>query len=219
MRIHKFKYFEETDGDTPTEGEGATPVEATPPAGSTEVDNPTEVNEADKGIEATPGEGEKTPDEGKAPESYDEFKMPEGVEVDTELADAFAPLMKEAQLTQEQAQLFATTMAKQVQMQVQIQQDAAEQQNVDWLATAKADKDYGGDKFDENVGIAAKAVEHFGNEGFREVLENYGLYNHPEMIRFMVNVGKATQEDKPGGNTGGSSQVVKDHVSILYPNN
>lgn len=46
-------------------------------------------------------------------------------------------------------------------------------------------------------------------------MNDYGIGNHPEVIRFMANVGKLTKEDVPdsGGNTG---QGPRDHVSVLY---
>ena len=64
--------------------------------------------------------------------------------------------------------------------------------------------------------IARTAVDKFGTPELKELLVSHGVGNHPEMIRFMVKVGKLTGEDVPGGVTVPSNPAA-DRVSILYP--
>ena len=97
------------------------------------------------------------------------------------------------------------------------QADAFNQQLNDWLDESKADKEFGGDAFDENAAIAKAGLNAFGSQEFKDLLDNTGLGNHPEVIRFMVKVGSLVQEDSPG-NGNGASTKTDDPVSILYPN-
>lgn len=205
MLIRKrFKYLVEA-GEAPVEAEGTTEVtdsvegEQTP-----ELDKVT--NEA---------EGNKEPD-ANVDDNYDPFEMPEGMEVDQGLVDIFAPVMKDMNLTQEQAQLLSSTLAKSMQEQQQLTINTYHQQSEDWVNQAKNDKEYGGDNYEQSISHALGAIETFGTPELKEMLDQHGVGNHPELIRFMVKVGKATAEDRPGG-SGDAYKAKGDHASILYP--
>ena len=152
-----------------------------------------------------------------APDTYADFVMPEGVELDTALLTEAAPLFKELGLTQDQAQKLVDFQAKQAQAGSESQVAAFNQLMTDWQETSRNDKEFGGDKFDESVGIARAAVDKFGTPELKQLLEEHGVGNHPEVIRFMVKVGKLTAEDVPGGTTTPLSKA-QDRVSLLYPN-
>lgn len=190
------------------------------------VDETTTVNNSDAVVDETTtveddngvttdidtGEGDVT-----SPDTYADFVMPEGVEIDTELLAEAVPLFKELGLTQEQAQKLVDFQAKQVQAGSQRQVDTFNQLMTDWQTKAKNDKEFGGEKFEENVAIARAAVNKFGTPELKQLLEEHGVGNHPEVIRFMVKVGKLTAEDVPGGTTTPTSKA-QDRVSLLYPN-
>jgi len=166
--------------------------------------------------------GTKTAEEPKgAPETY-EFKNPKGVpkevQIDAKIHDAYAEAARELDLPQEKAQgLFDKTMSALHGRAVEEQS----RQSAEWIAQAKADPDFGGDKLDENLGIAKKAITEFGSDGLRELLDSpLGLGNHPEVIRFMVKVGKAISEDRfVGGNAGQSVDPTDEAAQArkLYP--
>ena len=120
-------------------------------------------------------------------------------------------------MTQEQAQKLVDLEAERNQASYQAQVDAFNQLKEEWAEQSKNDKEYGGDKFDESIALAKNAVDKFGSPGLKQLLEEHGVGNHPEVIRFMVNVGKLTGEDVPGGST---TPVAKeqDRVNQLYPN-
>lgn len=151
-----------------------------------------------------------------SPDTYADFVMPEGVKVDAALLTDATPIFKELGLTQEQAQKLVDFQAKQVQASSKSQVDAFNQLKNDWQEQAKNDKELGGDKFEENVGIARSAIAKFGTPELKQLLEDHGVGNHPEIIRFMVKVGKLTAEDVPGGATLPTSKA-QDRISILYP--
>lgn len=151
------------------------------------------------------------------PDTYADFVMPEGVELDSALLTEAAPLFKELGLTQDQAQKLVDFQAKQAQASSESNVDAFNQLMNDWQEQSKNDKEFGGDKFEENVGVARSAIDKFGTPELKQLLEEHGVGNHPEVIRFMVKVGKLTAEDVPGGTTAAPSKA-QDRVSLLYPN-
>lgn len=152
-----------------------------------------------------------------APDAYADFVMPEGVEVDAALITEATPLFKELGLTQDQAQKLVDFQAKQAQASSEGRVDAFNQLMKDWSEKSKNDSEFGGDKFEENVGIARSAIDKFGTPELKQLLEEHGVGNHPEVIRFMIKVGKMTAEDVPGGTVTPTSKA-QDRVSLMYPN-
>lgn len=130
------------------------------------------------------------PAEPQVPESYD-LKMPDGVELDKAAADEFTALAKELKLDQATAQKFADVGAKMAQRN--LEQHAAMVQS--WAESAKTDKEFGGDKFTENLAVARKAMDTFGSPGLKSLLDSTGLGNNPEVIRAFFKAGKAISED------------------------
>jgi len=188
---------------------GASSDDAAPTA-SDETLPPADAGDGEK---ETDGEGSQT-----APENYADFAMPEGVTLDAALLAEATPLFKEMGLNQEQAQKLIDFEAKRVQASSQSQVDTFNQLMNDWQTKSKNDKEFGGDKFEESVGIARQAVDKFGTPELKQLLEEHGVGNHPEIIRFMVNVGKLTAEDVPG-NSSAPVAKAQDRVSLLYPTN
>lgn len=159
---------------------------------------------------------DKDKEEG-APDEYD-FTMPEGMEemVDKDAMEAFSEFAKEHNLSQEDAQKVVdiqTDIMKRI--GERYQEEYAELSN-EWREAAKNDKEYGGEKFEENLGYAKKALETFGGEDLIEALEVTGMGNHPELIRFAVNVGKMISED--GVMTGNKAAKETDPAKVLFPN-
>lgn len=148
------------------------------------------------------------------PEKY-EFTMPEGMELDTVLAEKVDPVLRDLNLTNEQANKLATTFAEYRASEAQRQSDAYAQQVEDWGQSARDDKEFGGASFEKNVAFAQKAIGQFGSPELKTLLAD-GLGNHPELIRAFVRVGKAIGED--GGVDGSKSNTPKDPSTVLYDN-
>lgn len=182
-----------------------------PPAGDSADDSDAKSKDKadDKGAD---GNGDQ-----KAPETYADFTMPEGMELDSALLEQASPLFRELGLTQEQAQKLVDFQAQHVQASQQGQLEAFNQLKTDWLDQAKSDKEFGGDKFNENVATARLALTKFGSEGLTKLMNDYGIGNNPEMIRFMVKVGRLMKEDVPDDSGGQNTSPPKDKVGILYP--
>lgn len=165
--------------------------------------------------EGEQGETQKT--EG-APEQYEEFTAPEGQQFDPEMIEAFKESAKELNLSQEAAQKMLDKMAPVVAQRQAQQVEALRSQ---WAEQSTADKEFGGEKLTENLGVARKALDTFGSPELKSLLNESGLGNHPEFIRLLYRAGKAISEDNfVGGNKStGKAQPTSnaDYAASLYP--
>lgn len=166
----------------------------------------------DSGDSDAGAEGSTTP-----PDTYADFTMPEGMQVDEAALTEALPVFKELELTQDQAQKLVDLQAAQVKASSEKQTNDFNQLMTDWQESAKTDSEYGGDKFDENIKVAQSAINKYGTPELKQLLEEQGVGNHPEVIRFMVRVGKTLKEDVPG-NAGGAVSKAQSRVDTLYPN-
>ena len=144
------------------------------------------------------------------PESY-AFEMPDGVELDKAAAEEFSAVAKELKLDQATAQKVADVAVKMQQRQAETHQKQVEQ----WTAQTKADKEIGGEKLDENLAVARKAIDAFGTPELKTLLNGTGLGNHPEIVKAFYKAGKAISEDRfvPGAPKGGADDAAK----VLFP--
>lgn len=127
-----------------------------------------------------------------APEKY-EFKAPEGKQFDAEVLNTYSEVARELNLSQEAAQRVLDAMAPKMAERQVAQIEAI---RTEWANTSKTDKEFGGEKLSENLGVAKRALDQFGTSELRALLNESGLGNHPEVIRFMYRAGKAISEDK-----------------------
>lgn len=158
-------------------------------------------------------EGAKA-DEPKVPEKY-EFKLPDDVKVDGAAVEAFSEFAKEAGLTQEAAQSLMNKLAPAMQAR---QVQAVEAAKTAWAGESQADKEFGGDAFNENLSVAKKAMDAFGTPALRTLLNESGLGNHPEIIRAFYRAGKTISEDRFVPSGSGVKTGAKDPAKSLYPN-
>lgn len=167
------------------------------------------VEGSDSGTEGSAGE------ENNSPEAYTDFDLPEGVNLDNAMLEKASPLFKELGLSQDQAQMVVGLYADKMQETAQGQVDAFSQQVTDWESAAKADKEFGGDKFDENLSVAKLGMEKLGTPELKDFLEKSGAGSHPEVLRAFYRAGALLREDNPGAGDPASEKV--DRVSVLYP--
>ena len=153
-----------------------------------------------------------------APEKYEDFKLPEGTEVDTELMGEFTTLAKELNLTQEQAQKLAELGGK-IALKANGPGEAevvAQAKDV-WGKQTMADKEIGGDKLTENLSVAKKTLDTFGTPELKDLLNKSGMGNHPEVIRLFYKIGKQISEDTVLV-TGNRAPSAQNHADKLYGN-
>ncbi|HEM8138389.1 TPA: peptidase [Providencia rettgeri] len=145
-----------------------------------------------------------------APEKY-EFTAGEGQELDKEAVAAFEPIARELGLSNEQAQKIVDVYGSTIMPQIMKQQNEAwQQQTVEWAETIKADKELGSV---ESIGNAQKAMDQFGTPELKQYLNDSGLGNHPELFRIFSKIGKAMSED---GFVGGSGENARSSADILF---
>lgn len=136
----------------------------------------------------------------EVPETYEPYKLPEGVQVDEALLGEFNTVAKELGLTQAQAQklvdLQAKTAAAGETGRAEFLEQALKAQSDKWVNEIKSDPELGGAKFDATVSTAVKAISTFFGDDFRELLNESGIGNNPALIRGMHKIGLAISEDK-----------------------
>ena len=125
---------------------------------------------------------------------YTDFTIPEGSTLDGEVLEDYKAAAKECGLNQANAQ-------KLIEFGAIAQAKALDKMSATWTADSTNDKEFGGDKLNENLAIASKARDAFATPELRALLESSRLGNHPEMIRVFYKIGKAMSEDSlvPGG--------------------
>lgn len=148
-----------------------------------------------------------------APESYDfTSSLPEGGELDKEIATSFGELCRGMNLTNEQA----NQMASYGYQYAETIRNAMEEERVNevkaWGDTAR--KELGAD-FDKTVALCGTGVEHISRTipNIRQVLNETGAGNRIEIIKVFATLGKLLKED---GGVGGNG--VGAAIDNPYPN-
>lgn len=148
-----------------------------------------------------------------APEAY-ELKAPEGYPISEDGLKDLNALCKGAKLTREQGE----AVLKYMHSNYAAWQDSQVAQVAKWAEEARADKDFGGDKFDANVADAKRGLATFDTDGsIRAMLEETGYGSHPAVLKIFARVGKALGEDSLHHSTGGASE--KPLAERFYGNN
>lgn len=157
-------------------------------------------NGADEGDDDKPAAAEG------APETYDTaaFKMPEGVEFDAEGFEAVEPVLRDLNLTQDQAGKLMSAYAEKIVPLIEKRtadrfDESAAELRANLARDLQADPEVGGKKLDESKSFAAKAIAHFipdKNERseFSTFLNESGLGNHPLLMRLVSGAGRAIAE-------------------------
>lgn len=159
---------------------------------------------------AKPGEAPKQ--EG-APEKYADFKLPEGVEIKKPLLEAFTAAAKELNLSQTAAQKLVDLQAQNVVSEIHERLTAFNAQVEEW---GKQTREAFGAEWNKQSLAASKAVERFGSPELRQLLNDSGLGNHPEMVKMFARVGLAISEDTPvDGRKAGGDKVPTE--KLMFP--
>lgn len=171
--------------------------------------------EPQPGEEKPPVEGEPKPDDKPAeeapapegaPEAYDTaaFQMPEGVEFDAEGFAAVEPVLRDLNLTQDQAGKLMSAYGEKIVPMIQqrtAQQfdEQAAQLRADLARDLQSDPEVGGKLLDESKALAAKAIAHFipkaaERSEFSTFLNESGMGNNKYLMRIVAGAGRALAE-------------------------
>lgn len=149
------------------------------------------------GTKPTP-EGLLTGREDEAPEAPEELEeynlqLDEGVHIDSVVLSVFSEIAKELNLPQESAQ---TLLNKVIPVFNTRQMEQIKDVQNGWYKSAVNDPEFGGHRLKTSVWSANKALKTYGTPAFIKLLEESGLQNHPEMVRFAFRVGSTLKDDK-----------------------
>lgn len=162
-------------------------------------------------------ENEITPPEKIAPDEYKDFTLPEGMEVNKNIMNAFKEIAKGAQLSQENAQKIYSEMAVKLREETFNQQkDFMDNKQKEWTKELVADKDFGGDKFNETFQRASRTLRKFDSEGkLLDLLTQGGILKSAPVIRFLATIDKSISEDTIV--EGNKPKPEKDPAKVLFP--
>ena len=147
-----------------------------------------------------------------APEGDYELTMPEGVEVDASMMEAFNPVAKELDLSGAGAQKLADFYIEKVQPAIaeafvkgieadveanKAQLAAATKDMIaeDAKAPVAAYRVFDGLTVDAVSRVSARALDRFGSPELRKLLDESGHGNDPSMVKFTYAIGKLIGED------------------------
>lgn len=200
---------ETTEAGQSVEGQGA---EESTLLGGAKTEGSTDGEAKNEGEQGEQESGDKDPQSelSGAPEEYEAFEVPEGIQINPELGEKFQEAAKKMNLTQEQAQEFITMQSEYALAQQNL---VIEQRNA-WADEVRADKELGGSKLNSTLASAGKALDKYGSPELRGLLDESGLGNHPLMVRFFNEVGKSVSEDTLEG--GDVPESKKSPAEILF---
>lgn len=168
-------------------------------------------------VKEQPTEGE--PKVEGAPEAYTDFTAPEGVELPSAVLDAFKGSAKNLNLSQEKAQQLLTELAPVIAKQNSEAINALQKKAVaQWLKETSADPEFGGANLEANLAIAHRAMsKEVATPALRKLLDDSGLGNHPEVVRWMYRVGKHMVPDSKHLTGAAQTGGEKTATEVLWP--
>ena len=226
MKLLGRVYMSEVDAGGGGGGDVSAPAptaEAPAPAAESSVLTPPAPTDAPapNPDDAKPDDADKPKDESKnadgkdkptgAPEAYEDFTLPDGMEMDTEILGEFKNLAKELNIPQAKAQQLIDFQSQLAGKQAEAYQAAVTKQAQDWAASIKSDPEVGGENYDKSVASAIKVIQSFGDPALTELLNTSGLGNHPALFRFCHRISAAISEDKfvmPGSQTNAPKEMT-----------
>lgn len=174
--------------------------------------------EGDSGTPASAAKGEAPSETGEKdskpaePEPY-ELTAPDGYPMGADALKAFTDHCRAAGFSKEQAEKQLDWMKGNYQRW----QEEQVTQRKSWREELRADKDFGGDKYDASLAEARQALAQFDDGGqIRAMLNETGYGDHPAVVRIFARVGRALAEDNAIGKSdgGGKKSPLEDR---LYP--
>jgi hypothetical protein len=127
---------------------------------------------------------------------YSDFTLPENMEMNEEVLNNLKGFAKEKGLSQDDAQKIVDMGAGLVEQTNKAIEDNANEIYNTWQDELKADKEVGGDKLPENVGVVLKALEKLDPEGeVRGLLQDSRLIDNPKFFKTILKMSKAFVSD------------------------
>lgn len=143
-------------------------------------------------------------------------KAVEGVQRDEKLLGQFREFAKKHSLSPELAQAVVDFDDARTKSEADAYRAERERTRKDWVDSFKNDKEFGGSKWSETEADLSRAMKRFADDGLRKALDESGLGDHPDVLRFVARIGKAMREDSIAGGAGGTSAKKPTLLDQLY---
>lgn len=238
---------EQTNAETTDASNSSTTETESPPADDDNVDlsKAADDDKGDTDTDTDTDKGDDADDNFGAPEedaAYEITGLPEGMEIDKAALDAITPIARELNLSNAGLSKIAQVYAEKVlpsvgQASLDNLQNQITEQRTAWETEARAavagkdaeGKDivlknvkgealaFDGKPMKDVQRVAAKALDRFAPEGFRQWLEDTGLGVHPQMIAFAYQAGKRISEETNfEASGGGDANREKSRAEKFY---
>jgi len=149
-----------------------------------------------------------------APEQYEEFAVPEGVQLDQEMLSEFSATAKELNLTQDKAQQMVDMGSKLIDNALATQKQQWAEVRQGWVSELKADPDFGGSKMDTTIVEAKTVLDRYGDSQLKTFLLESGFGDNASLIKMFARIARATAEDTVVNGTVPTDK--KSPESVLY---
>lgn len=153
---------------------------------------------------------------------FEPFALPDGIDIDVDLLNAFRPAAAELGITQDQAQALVNFYAAQVEGLAGRMGEAAQfaqsevmdKDRAEWIKSSRSDSEIGGVRHQQAVSVAQGALRSLGTPELVSVLAETGLGDHPEIIRLFYRIGTKIGEDPLM--TGGGGHAPTSLADLFY---
>lgn len=180
----------------------------------------------DDGNSPDKADGQADDKKDAAPETYEAFTLPDGMELDdTALAQAM-PVFKELNLSQDNAQklvsIYAELAAK-TSEGIRTQQVADHTKLVsEWTKATKAHPEFGGDKLPESRALVKKAIVALSDSPkeaaeLTSMLNEWKLANNPLLFSLLARAGSKLSEDSLVTADAAAQSAPKSAAEHLWP--
>lgn len=162
-----------------------------------------------------------------APEKYEDFKVPEGYQLDPEIATEASTLFKNMGLDQSQAQSLVDFYVSRTNEALEAPYKLWQETQEKWISEIRQDPAIG-HRLPEVRATVAKAIDSLGDQklaaDFRQAMDITGAGNNPAFVRAfyklaqMVTEGKHVSGAGPSKEGMGSQARPETAAKALYPN-
>ncbi len=162
--------------------------------------------------------------EGKEPESKEpvDYKFPENFTEDLMSKDEATELLKKHNASQEALDDLVPVISKVAEKMKEQSEKMWREQVSKWAEESANDKDFGGDKYDENIKTVIRPViDKWGSPELVDILDQTGMAEHPAIMRFLFRIGQDVSKDGKlifsDKDSPGHERSMAERAASMYP--